>query len=92
MDLHICILGAGVGWLRLRASSLVRTKLGFKHISVYETALNLDFVGASIQLASNLARILERLGCRADISKEAVELKESSIRRGIGFYFPNEMN
>jgi salicylate hydroxylase len=48
---------------------------------VYEAASNLGFVGAGIQLAPNLARILDRLGCWADIFKEAVELKATSIRR-----------
>jgi salicylate hydroxylase len=28
-----------------------------------------------------MARILDRLGCWADIEKEAVDLKETSIRR-----------
>jgi salicylate hydroxylase len=63
------------------ASALALAKKGFKHIEVYETASNLGFVGAGIQLAPNMARILDRLGCWADIEKDAVDLKETSIRR-----------
>lgn len=62
------------------ASALALAKKGFEHIEVYETASNLGFVGAGIQLAPNMARILDRLGCWADIEKEAVDLKETSIR------------
>ena len=76
-DLHICVIGAGMGGL---ACALALAKQGFTHIDVYESASNLGFVGAGIQLAPNLARILDRLGCWADIHKEAVELKETSIR------------
>jgi salicylate hydroxylase len=63
------------------ACALALAKKGFRHIEVYETASNLGFVGAGIQLAPNMARILDRLGCWADIEKEAVDLKETSIRR-----------
>jgi salicylate hydroxylase len=63
------------------ASALTLAKQGFTHIDVYETASNLGFVGAGIQLAPNMARILDRLGAWADIEREAVELKETSIRR-----------
>jgi salicylate hydroxylase len=62
------------------ASALALAKKGFKHIEVYETASNLGFVGAGIQLAPNMARILDRLGCWTDIEMEAVDLKETSIR------------
>ncbi len=76
-DLHICVIGAGMGGL---ACALALAKQGFTRIDVYESASNLGFVGAGIQLAPNLARILDRLGCWTDIHKEAVELKETSIR------------
>jgi salicylate hydroxylase len=62
------------------ACALALAKRGFTNIDVYETASNLGFVGAGIQLAPNMARILDRLGCWADIEKEAVDLKETSIR------------
>jgi salicylate hydroxylase len=61
-------------------AALALAKKGFEHIEVYETASDLGFVGAGIQLAPNMARILDRLGCWADIAREAVDLKETSIR------------
>lgn len=60
--------------------ALALAKKGFKNINVYETASNLGFVGAGIQLAPNMARILDRLGVWGDIEKEAVVLTETSIR------------
>ncbi|KAM0124680.1 hypothetical protein ACHAO1_010948 [Botrytis cinerea] len=65
---HIVIIGAA--------------KEGFTNIEVFETASNLGFVGAGIQLAPNMARILDRLGCWKEIESEAVDLKETSIRQG----------
>ena len=76
-DLHVCIVGAGMGGL---ACALALAKHGFTHIDVYEAASNLGFVGAGIQLAPNLARILDRLGCWEELRKDAVELKDTSIR------------
>ncbi|KAF2093227.1 FAD/NAD(P)-binding domain-containing protein [Rhizodiscina lignyota] len=78
-NLDIVVIGAGMGGL---ACALSLAKQGFTRISVYETASNLGFVGAGIQLAPNLARILDRLGVWADIFKEAVEIRETSIREG----------
>ena len=63
------------------ATALALAKQGFSRIDVYETASNLGFVGAGIQLAPNMARILDRLGCWKDIEREAVDLKDTSIRR-----------
>jgi salicylate hydroxylase len=54
---------------------------GFKDISVYETASGLGFVGAGIQMAPNLVRILDRLGCWKPIEKTSTKVKGSSIRR-----------
>ncbi|KAF2166565.1 hypothetical protein M409DRAFT_66584 [Zasmidium cellare ATCC 36951] len=79
LDLHICIIGAGMGGL---ATALSLAKKGFRKIEVYETASNLGFVGAGIQLAPNMARILDRLGVWKEIEREAVDLKETSIRQG----------
>ncbi|KAI6853701.1 putative monooxygenase [Hortaea werneckii] len=78
-DLDIAIVGAGMGGL---ATALALAKQGFNNIHVYEYASNLGFVGAGIQLAPNMARVLDRLGCWADIEKEAVDLKDTSIRQG----------
>ncbi len=61
--------------------ALALAKKGFKHIEVYETASNLGFVGAGIQLAPNMIRILDRLGCWDEIEREATKVKETSIRR-----------
>jgi salicylate hydroxylase len=63
------------------ACALSLVKQGFTQIHVYESASNLGFVGAGIQLAPNMARVLDRLGCWADIEREAVGLTETSIRR-----------
>ncbi|KAA8568279.1 hypothetical protein EYC84_007315 [Monilinia fructicola] len=76
---HIVIIGAGMGGL---SCALSLAKEGFENIDVFETASNLGFVGAGIQLAPNMARILDRLGCWKAIEAEAVDLKETSIRQG----------
>ncbi|TGO49436.1 hypothetical protein BCON_0210g00170 [Botryotinia convoluta] len=76
---HIVIIGAGMGGL---STALSLAKEGFANIEVFETASNLGFVGAGIQLAPNMARILDRLGCWKEIEAEAVDLKETSIRQG----------
>ncbi|KAJ0115705.1 salicylate hydroxylase [Diaporthe amygdali] len=78
-DLHIVIIGAGMGGL---ATALALAKEGFTHIDVYETASDLGFVGAGIQLAPNMARILDRLGVWEPIAKDATPLKGASIRKG----------
>ena len=62
------------------AAALALAKKGFKDIRVYEAAANLGFVGAGIQLAPNLVRILSRLGCWESIEAEATDVKEASIR------------
>lgn len=62
-------------------AALSMAKKGFKKIDVYETASNLGFVGAGIQIAPNLVRILDRLGCWDEIAREATDVKGSSIRR-----------
>lgn len=62
--------------------ALALAKRGFQDIHVYEFAPDLGFVGAGIQLAPNMARILDRLGVWADIEREAVVLKDTSIRQG----------
>ena len=76
MLIMTCLLGmGGLG------AALAMAKKGFKKIDVYETASNLGFVGAGIQMAPNLVRILDRLGCWEEIAKEATDVKGSSIRR-----------
>ena len=63
------------------ATALALAKQGFRHIDVFESASTLGFVGAGIQLAPNMARILDKLGAWSDIEREAVDLKDTSIRR-----------
>ncbi|KAF7357103.1 FAD/NAD(P)-binding domain-containing protein [Mycena sanguinolenta] len=76
-SLRIVIAGAGMGGL---ATALALAKEGFQHIHVYETASNLGFVGAGIQVAPNLSRVLERLDVWDLMKDDAVEMKEASIR------------
>ncbi|KAJ2979687.1 hypothetical protein NUW58_g7140 [Xylaria curta] len=78
-DLRISVIGAGMGGL---ACALAFAKKGFKKIDVYESASNLGFVGAGIQLAPNLARVLDRWGCWAKIHADATTVTSSSIREG----------
>jgi salicylate hydroxylase len=77
-DLEIAIIGSGMGGL---GTALALAKRGFKHINVYEAASNLGFVGAGIQMAPNMGRILDRLGCWEGIEKESTCVAGSSIRR-----------
>ncbi|KAL4906651.1 hypothetical protein BDW74DRAFT_176966 [Aspergillus multicolor] len=78
-DLKVAILGAGMGGL---TSALALAEKGFKHIDVYETASDLGFVGAGIQLAPNMARVLDHLGVWKGIEAEAVNIEETSVRVG----------
>ncbi|PQE13796.1 hypothetical protein CJF31_00011765 [Rutstroemia sp. NJR-2017a BVV2] len=61
-------------------SALALAKEGFRNIEVFETASSLGFVGAGIQLAPNMSRILDRLGVWKEIEAEAVLLRTTSIR------------
>jgi salicylate hydroxylase len=62
-------------------TALAFAKKGFKHIDVYETASNLGFVGAGIQMPPNVVRVLDRLGCWEEIHAEATNVIGTSIRR-----------
>ncbi|PGH07784.1 hypothetical protein AJ79_06172 [Helicocarpus griseus UAMH5409] len=64
--------------------ALALAKEGFRNIHIYETASDLGFVGAGIQLAPNMARVLDGLGVWKAVEKEAVNITETSIRRGAG--------
>lgn len=68
---------AGMGGL---ATALALAKEGFTNIEVYETASDLGFVGAGIQLAPNMARILDRLGVWEPIAQDATKMDGASIR------------
>jgi salicylate hydroxylase len=64
------------------AAALGLAKAGHKNITIYENASNLGFVGAGIQLAPNMARILDNFGCWQKIASEAVQCANTSIREG----------
>ncbi|KAH7275014.1 hypothetical protein B0J15DRAFT_518760 [Fusarium solani] len=80
-DLHVSIIGAGMGGL---TAALAFAKKGFKQVHVYEQAPALGFVGAGIQIAPNLIRVLDKLGVWGDSSleKEATNVKEVYIYDG----------
>lgn len=78
--LRIAIPGAGMAGL---ATALSLAQQGFEHIDVYETASNMGFVGAGIQVAPNLSRVLRHLGVWDYIKDDAVEMKEASIRGAV---------
>ncbi|KAJ5711751.1 Monooxygenase FAD-binding [Penicillium malachiteum] len=78
-DLQIAILGAGMGGL---TCALALAQRGFKNIDVYENAHDLGFVGAGIQLAPNMARVLDGLGVWKPIEAEAVNIGDTSVRVG----------
>jgi salicylate hydroxylase len=78
-QMKVCIIGAGMAGL---TSALALAKAGFSDIEVYEYASDLGFVGAGIQMAPNMARILDRLGVWGPIARKAVVLNETSIRAG----------
>ncbi|KAF2106953.1 hypothetical protein BDV96DRAFT_617133 [Lophiotrema nucula] len=77
--IEIAIIGAGMGGL---CSALALARAGHTKITVYEMASDLGFVGAGIQLAPNMARILDRLDCWKQIAAEAVQCYETSIVEG----------
>lgn len=60
--------------------ALALAKRGFRNIDVYEYASDLGFVGAGIQLAPNMARVLDNLGVWKGIEAEAVDIKDTSVR------------
>jgi salicylate hydroxylase len=64
------------------AAALGLAKAGHRNITIYENAPNLGFVGAGIQLAPNMARILDNFGCWQKIASEAVQCANTSIREG----------
>jgi salicylate hydroxylase len=61
--------------------ALAFAKKGFRQIDVFETASNLGFVGAGIQMPPNVARVLDRFGVWEEIETEATNVKDTSIRR-----------
>ncbi|KAJ5368562.1 FAD/NAD(P)-binding domain-containing protein [Penicillium cataractarum] len=78
-DLEICIIGAGIGGT---TTALALAKQGFRNVTVYERAPALGFVGAGIQMAPNMARILTKLGVWEPIADDGVAMEFYSIREG----------
>ncbi|KAF4447938.1 salicylate hydroxylase [Fusarium austroafricanum] len=80
-DLKVSIIGAGMGGL---AAALALAKKGFKEIHIFEDAPALGFVGAGIQMAPNMIRILDQLGVWANsaIKKDATQVQELVIHDG----------
>jgi len=77
-SLRICIIGAGVAGL---STALALRKAGFQQIEVYEGATTLRELGAGIQCAPNMARILNSLGLLEDLRPYTVPLSGISLRR-----------
>lgn len=75
------LISASIGMAGLTCA-LSLAKKGFENIHVYEHATSLGFVGAGIQEAPNMIRILTQLGCWEKISPESTEILETSIRDG----------
>jgi salicylate hydroxylase len=61
-------------------TALALAKKGFKDIQVFESASDLGFVGAGIQMAPNLVRILTRFECWEEIEARSIDVHEASIR------------
>ena len=61
-------------------TALALAKEGFRNIRVYEAASDLGFVGAGIQLAPNMARVLDRLGVWDEVARNATVLGDISIK------------
>ena len=79
--LHMLTLNhEGMGGL---CSALALAREGYHNIDIYEYAPNLGFVGAGIQMAPNLARILDKLGVWNEILSESVQINETSV---LGMY------
>ena len=78
--LRVVVAGAGMAGL---ATALALARAGFENIDVYETASNLGFVGAGIQVAPNLVRVLKNLRVWDYMKDDVVEIKEASIRGAV---------
>lgn len=65
-------------------SALSFARKGFKTVDVYENAPALGFVGAGIQIAPNLIRVLDRLGIwdNSALKREATNINEVFVYDG----------
>ncbi|KAJ4249156.1 hypothetical protein NW762_012491 [Fusarium torreyae] len=80
-DLRVSIIGAGMGGL---TAAVAFARKGFKQVHVYENAPALGFVGAGIQIAPNLIRVLDELGIwqGSALQREATAVKEVLVIEG----------
>ena len=68
------------------AAALSLAEKGFNDIHLYEHAPGFGFVGAGIQLAPNMARILDRWGVWKQIAAAATVCSDTSIRRTEAYF------
>ncbi|KAF5315252.1 hypothetical protein D9619_007443 [Psilocybe cf. subviscida] len=78
-QLRIAVFGAGMAGL---SCALALAREGFQRIEVYEASSGLGFVGAGIQLAPNMIRILDKLGVWESIKRDSVALKSTTVHDG----------
>lgn len=83
--LRVAIAGAGIAGL---STALALAHKGYEYIDVYETAGDLGFVGAGIQIAPNLSRALQTLGIWDYVKDDVIEMKQMSIRGNVSVILP----
>lgn len=76
--LRIAIVGAGIGGL---SAAVAIKKAGFDSVTIYEQSKVITEVGAGIQIAPNLARLLNRWGVLDQLRSDAVALVRNSLLR-----------
>lgn len=77
LRLRIIIVGAGIGGM----AAALGCGLAGHQVLVLEDAPAIGEVGAGVQVAPNMVRILERWGVKDVVIRESVSLTESYIRR-----------
>lgn len=76
--LRIAIVGAGIGGL---SAAVGLKKAGFESVTIYEQSKAIQEVGAGIQIAPNLARLLNRWGVLDELRSDSVALVRNSLLR-----------
>jgi hypothetical protein len=77
-NLRIAVVGAGIGGL---ATAVALRHAGFQRVTVFEQARVISEVGAGLQVAPNLARLLRRWGVLDSLEGDAIALARNSLRR-----------